>query len=267
MKAVIAFLSLLSISVTAFAADVGLMSFNVRVPVDAAPNDWASRAPRVARILKTYSPDVVGLQESDQGHIQSIEALTDYRLASGINTGIIYRPQSLSILEQGEFYYTETPDDPKNQTPVWGQKYFHRCVWVLFQVKTSGEKFYVLNNHLSYVSSAWKPMVQLLTQRSIEKSKSGIPVFVMGDMNIPESNEWISYMKNQGLRDTYREMKPNIQDDGTFHDWTGRTSDEKIDYIFGVGLFKTIEAKIIHDLVDGQFATDHFPIFSKVQVE
>ena len=48
----------------ATAVRLRVATYNLRVPCDPAPNDWPSRAPRVARTLSAGRFDIFGVQEA-----------------------------------------------------------------------------------------------------------------------------------------------------------------------------------------------------------
>src|SRR5690606_20633788 len=43
--------------------DIHVMSFNIRVPVDASPHSWADRRPLIRDLLRRERPTLIGTQE------------------------------------------------------------------------------------------------------------------------------------------------------------------------------------------------------------
>src|SRR5688500_16535480 len=106
----ISLFSVLSISFPVNAAsksiDVKVMTFNVRVPVDAFPNDWGSRKPRVIKLIKHQSPDFLGVQEALPEVLMDINnSLAEYGQigrgrnhdSSGEGTQIFYRKKNWKL--------------------------------------------------------------------------------------------------------------------------------------------------------------------------
>ncbi|SMF77227.1 endonuclease/exonuclease/phosphatase family protein [Pseudobacteriovorax antillogorgiicola] len=254
---------------TRSASDLGIMSFNIRVPVDPYPNDWETRRWQVYNVINRFNPDLVGLQESEGRTVNDIVANTPLVLASRPDTGILYNPSRLTVIEAGEFYYTDTPD-VEDYRLVWGQQYFRRCVWVLFQMP-NGKRFYHYNNHWSYISSAWQPSSELLDRKIAERRNPQHPFVITGDLNVSEFQDSINYLKYGGrsrMQDTFRDIKPAYSEDGTYHYFSGFRGGDKIDFVFAErGRYQTLDAAIIHDNDGGRYPSDHFPVYARIRLK
>src|SRR3954466_10008249 len=67
-------ITLIHCDLVSAATELKVMSFNLRVPVDPAPNDWAFRSPRVMNIILKNKPDVLGVQEAIPLQISDLSA-------------------------------------------------------------------------------------------------------------------------------------------------------------------------------------------------
>ncbi|MGL1933492.1 MAG: endonuclease/exonuclease/phosphatase family protein [Fibrobacterales bacterium] len=251
--------------------ELTIMSFNVRTgdANDGYPNDWNSRKGRCQKVITLYTPDIIGLQEPSGYQVDDLIALTGYKLASAKGTGIIYNDAVVSVIETGEFHYTNTPDDPNNQALVWGQHWFRTCVWALFEHNETQRQVYVYNNHWSYVGSSWMNSATLLDARIAQRTQQDVPFIVTGDLNVDEYDASIKYLTQQGdvtMTDTFRDIWPNRNDVKGFHGFGGGFEGAKIDFVLvGGGEYVTLEADIYHEQIDGGWPTDHYPIWGKVQ--
>jgi endonuclease/exonuclease/phosphatase family metal-dependent hydrolase len=143
-----------SYSVHAKMLDIKVMTFNLRVPVDPAPNDWTSRKPRVISIIKNQQPDFLGLQESVPLFVTDLgNELTRYGYigrgreadGGGEGTQIFYRKDrwQLDKSNQGTLQLSSTPDVPGSN--AWGMQWPRIFTWGRFYEKKSGHSVYVFN--------------------------------------------------------------------------------------------------------------------------
>lgn len=112
-----------------------------------------TRASGVCEIFDTFSPDVVGLQETGRRWFACTLNNTDYKFIHPFRTGIfenltavIYNPNTVKLIKSGEFAF-ENGDDSR----------LRRLVWGLFEKNTDGKHFIVLNTHLSLTDSDKTP--------------------------------------------------------------------------------------------------------------
>jgi endonuclease/exonuclease/phosphatase family metal-dependent hydrolase len=63
-----------------------------------------------------------------------------------------------------------------------------------------------------------------------------------------------------GLTDAFRTVHPQADRVGTYHDFSGRRSGPKVDYIFVTPDVTIRDADILHDNRNGQYPSDHFPV-------
>ncbi|MCU0430165.1 MAG: carbohydrate-binding protein [Cytophagaceae bacterium] len=253
------------------AQDVKIMTLNVRVNVDPYPNDWNTRQWRAINMLKLYNPDVIGLQEDEWVHVNSImQHIPGMKMATEVSTGIMYQSNKLRVIQAGKFWLSNTPDAP-NGSFDWGQLYIRRVQWVILENFSDGKRFYVYNNHWDIVGPyARLKSAQLLTSRIDTRQFLQYPVVVTGDMNAPEVEESVVHLKNKGtvkFRDTFRELYPNAGNVGTFHGFGGGTSGPKIDFILlQQGIGATLSSEIIHYNENRLYPTDHFPIIARLSI-
>ena len=91
---------------------------------------------------------------------------------------------------------------------------------------------------------------------------------LMGDFNAGESSRPIEYLTDLGpgkLVDTFRVLHPDVKNTGTFCEFIGKMSGNKIDYIFVLPGTKVLDARIIQYNLDGRYPSDHFPVTATLQ--
>ena len=141
-----------------------VMTFNIRTSsIPDGDNAWPHRKGLVAETIRRFAPQVVGMQEAISEQIEYLtSALPDYRWlgidrrlngGQGLSehTPIFYRQAELAPIESGNFWLTETPDQPP--APSSGARRRRgggRIVtWARFHHLATGRAVYVFNTHLS----------------------------------------------------------------------------------------------------------------------
>ena len=128
-----------------------------------------------------------------------------------------------------------------------------------------GRSFYVYNLHLDHVSQPSRERsVGLLLERIAARTPAA-PVVVTGDFNTGEANPATQAMLKI-FRDTFRVMYPNAEEVGTANQFTlGRTTGEKIDYVFVEPDTEVLGAGIVRTAADGRYSSDHFPVTARIR--
>jgi endonuclease/exonuclease/phosphatase family metal-dependent hydrolase len=268
-------LSLLVLSAAAFASApeaLTVMTFNIRYgTADDGPNRWELRRGQLIDVLKSQSPDVLGVQEALHFQLDEIlAALSDYRMVGvgradgghgGEYSAILYRASRLTVRRADTFWFSDTPDVVRSNT--WGNAIERICTWALFDDKL-GRPFYIFNLHLDHVSQpSREKSVELLLGRITARAPLA-PVIVTGDFNTGERNPATQAMLKL-FRDTYRVIHPTATDVGTANQFTfGKIDSEKIDYVFVQPDAQVLTAEIVRTAVDGRYPSDHFPVVARV---
>ena len=118
------------------------MSFNIRYGT--APdgeNRWERRRESVVHVIREFDPAVVGLQEALRFQLNELRAALpgceeigvgrrDGREA-GEYAAILYDRRRLEVVEQGTFWFSETPAVPGSTS--WGNRITRICTWARFR--------------------------------------------------------------------------------------------------------------------------------------
>lgn len=179
-------------------ADVRIMSANVLVDFDwgLGINPAPPRAAKFFKVLETYRPDVIGVQEqSEAWSAVFIEHLPDeYKLINPVSTylnekmsTLVYNADTLKLIDSGDYKFSFKGADKKTRRVAWG----------VFEVKETGKRFGVTNTHLDFITDEMNFELRLQEIGSevdemlatVDKiiAQYNCPVFSPGDYNTYES--------------------------------------------------------------------------------
>lgn len=179
---------------------MSVMTFNVRTASEEDTGDraWSVRKKGVVEMMKTIHPIVMGTQECESVHMDDItSALPEYSIiAPDLETipkwecaedAIFYIKDSLDVLSSGTFYLTGTPDTP-SRLPQ--SIHYRVCTWAKFRLVKGGQEFFCFNTHFDYTAEELRVFqMGVVIQKIREYNPDGLPTFVIGDMNIDESEK------------------------------------------------------------------------------
>ncbi|OPY90651.1 MAG: Endonuclease/Exonuclease/phosphatase family protein [Syntrophus sp. PtaU1.Bin208] len=273
--------------------DIGLnmnvMSFNIRRGTRRdGRNSWIHRRDLVREILDAYRPDVLGLQEAlDFQMAEVCTMLPGYERVGignlggsrGLHNAIFYDAGRFSLSEEGTFWLSDTPEDPRSRG--WGNIIPRICTWVRLIDNATRQGFYFYNTHLDHLSlRSRKKSAFLLTQR-ISTRCFPDPIILTGDFNAGEMSVPIQYLKGKiplkinrkvkalnpvPLMDSFRERYPKMRNVATYHGYDRYFFRLKLDYIFVPTSARVMDAEIIHRHGEKCYPSDHFPLFAQVEL-
>jgi endonuclease/exonuclease/phosphatase family metal-dependent hydrolase len=189
------------------------------------------------------SPDIFGAQEVL--HVQLVDMLAgldgydyigvgrDDGKTAGEYAAIFYKTDRLRLLDQGNFWLSETPDRPGLG---WDAACVRICTWGRFasQTATNDEAFYFFNLHMDHIGVTARREGAKLIVRKIREIAQGAPVIVTGDFNVDQNDEIYSIFTESGLlKDSYVSTRLRFAENGTFNSFeTVLYTDSRIDHIF-----------------------------------
>lgn len=259
----------------ATAQTLKVMTFNVRLPIDAdGANRWDARRDIAARVVARSRAEVVGTQELFQRQGDDLVARLPGYTWFGIDRrgghadehmGVLYDTRRLRLVEQGQFWLSDTPDVAGSIS--WGHPFPRMATWGVFERKRDKRRFRLLNTHFPYRAedeaarekAAWLILAKLDTLPGAD-----LPTVLTGDFNtVPESATHAALRTR--LSDAWTTAKRRSGPERTFHGFKG-TPDRRIDWIFTRG-FTATRVQTLTDHQGVVWASDHFPVVADLRFD
>ncbi len=255
---------------------IRIMTFNVQGSTypEEGPNSWASRAAVNVRTIKRYAPDLIGFQEVQSGNLATYsEELADYDHIAGNcygdvepteYTSIFWKRERFELVESGQFWLSETPDEP---SIGWGVPYPMGATWVKVRRKED-------ESELSRVEGS-----KLIAQRITQLQADEIAAIVTGDFNCNPWDEPYRIFVDNGFTDTYRAAgQGDSAASSTFHgfrgeeyfalEWGGEVY-WRVDWVLardGASSLRTTSCTIVRNAEPPLYPSDHYPMVSEVRL-
>lgn len=242
-----------------------VVSYNIRYKDDKDGLSIKERAPRLEKVLSKYDPDIIGAQEFTTRWEPQLDRFTDtydyiltYRAPSDLESApIFWKAGKFELLDHGTFWLSETPDQ---QSIGWGADLHRICTWAKFKVRATGTVFYFLNTHFDFTDAPQEGSAKLLIEKAQSDFKDA-PVIITGDFNMEQDSKGYSIMSSYFTDVNMATVKDTKT--GTYTGY-GKES-ELIDYTFvtkeGV---KPLTYRVMTDLVEDKFVSDHYGIYSEL---
>ena len=247
-----------------------VISFNIRCCDDVDGNSIIERSPRLYKVIEPYEADVIGIQEytplweSEIERLfgQNYEIFNKYRTSSGWieSAPILWKKDRFECVKKGYFWLSDTPEV---ESAGWDEMKHNRiCIYAILSDKQSGESFVFMNTHLGFGNECQKKSVALICDYA--KKISSLPTFITGDFNMtPDSEAYTDITKE--MKDanalTVNDMR------STFHGYAPKQHiNMHIDYCFIDSKTTAIDSKIIDELVDGKFPSDHYGLYTELEI-
>lgn len=246
---------------------IDIVTFNLRYNDDVGNNSVAERAPRIRRVVDAYSPDLMGFQEAtprwmgllQPGYQERYDCFTKCRDQEAREAApIFWKKDRFRCLDRGYFWLSDTPDVCSMGYDQWGC--YRICTWVTLEDLGSGEKFSYFNTHFGFGDWEQTRSVELVLDR-IAKIAPGKAILT-GDLNMSMDSapyKLLSRTMTDVNMATVRDLRP------TYHNYEPDRNDpeSRIDYCFVSG-FRPVDSKRMDALVDGNFPSDHYGVFSRI---
>lgn len=273
-KLLLVLLLLLPVMVTAKKeTNVRWCTFNIRLihsEDTKAGFGWDLRKSRVAQYILDNDLDVVGmqevlhkqltyLQENLEGYDYIGVGRTDGK-TKGEYTCIFYKKDKYEVLDQGNFWLSETPDVPGSKG--WDAALERVATWGKFRDKKTGKIFMAVNTHFDHIGIEARKQSALLIIEKIREIVGNKPAVVTGDFNITDQNEAYKTMVSNKfvLKDAYKISPSHGGVHYSFNNY-GRIPVEKrskIDFIFVTPNIDVVRTGIPMD-VQTHSLSDHNP--------
>lgn len=239
--------------------------------------DWERRKGPMDLAFKAIDADVIGFQEMESFGGRSgsnVNLVLDWLLENNPNYAaaavgdpkdfpstqpIFYRRDRLEVLDQGWFFFSETPDVIYSRT--YNGSFPAFASWAMFRDTQSDRTFRVINIHTDYRSRSNRlRSVELVTDRIAPWAAAGETLFVIGDLNARRGDKTFNILEEAGV--TFAPVKGS-----TFHLNRGLNLFGAIDHIGTVGLAPLVgQPVVIRRRFDGEWPTDHYPVIAEFEL-
>lgn len=252
--------------------EIKYISYNIRYAnANDGDNAWDIRKPATKEMIEREQPDVFGLQEALIGQLQYIDSnFPQYsRVGVGRDDGkedgefmaVYYRNDKFKLLENGNFWLSETPDQC---SMGWDAACKRIVTWAKLKDIDSEKEFYVFNTHLDHVGEVAREQSILLIVKKINEivKDNNLPVFLSGDFNSNVSSPIFDPLKNI-MKDS-RAILPESEWIPTYNSF-GNGNDAMIDYIFYKNA-EVLDFKTLNGDYGKPYISDHYPVMAKMKI-
>ena len=235
--------------------------------------DWERRKGPLDLAFKDISADVIGFQEMESfggGSGNDVNLTLDWLLSNNADYAaaavgdpgefpstqpILYRNDRLTLLDQGWFFFSETPDVIYSRT--FNGSFPAYTTWAQFRDVRTGETFRVVNIHTDYASRTNRTRsIELVVDRVSPWIENGETVFVLGDLNARLGDAIVVALEEAGL--TFAPVRG-----ATYHFNRGLNLFGAIDHIAVAGNAQLAGTPVVlRQRYQGEWPTDHYPVIA-----
>lgn len=235
--------------------------------------DWDRRKGPLDLAFKAVDADVIGFQEMESfahGGDGRTNLTLDWLLSN--NSGymaaavgdpatfpstqpILYRADRLQLIDQGWFFFSDTPDVIYSRT--FNGSYPAFASWAQFRDLRTQTVFRVINIHTDYASRSNRVQsVALVADRITPWIDANETLFVIGDINARIGDPVVNTLADTGLQ--FAPVKG-----ATVHFNRGINLFGAIDHIASVGDAELAgDPIVLRQKFDGEWPTDHYPVIA-----
>lgn len=234
---------------------------------------WEQRKAPLDAAFKAMDADIVAFQEMesftgsdddsdnlarrwllDNNPDYAAAAIGDWRVFPSTQP-IFYRRERFEVVDQGWFFFSQTPDVIYSRT--FNGSYPAFASWALFRDLEQDVTFKVLNLHLDYASGENRRLsTDLIAERIAPWIEAGEIVFLAGDLNARLGSSLHRTLEAKGLR-----FLP-VQG-STYHFNLGLNLFGAIDHLGYAGNAEPASAPVvIREKFGAAWPTDHYPVLA-----
>ncbi len=246
-----------------------VVTFNLRCGNDPNGNSIEERAPRLKAVMDRYDADLVGFQEVTPAWMEHLtadfgdeyEIFNKYRAEKNLeSTPMMWKKDQFECLDKGYFWLSDTPDIESKGWDTMGC--YRICLWATLRSRKTGVEFTFFNTHYGFSDACQLASGKLIMDHiSAMKIKAAI---LTADFNMTPNSA--GYRQ---LTSYFVDVNAKTANDTrtTFHGYNLEHTGSLIDFCFVTpDTITPLASKRIDDLVDGKFPSDHYGVYSEIDV-
>jgi endonuclease/exonuclease/phosphatase family metal-dependent hydrolase len=248
-----------------------IMTMNVRYPAEGdGPNVWEKRRDLMVETIRKYRPDVIGTQELFQHQGDYLVAQLPEYVWFGLSRrgdhtdehmGVFFLRDRFELTGSGNYWLSETPEKPGSSS--WNMSLPRMVTWGEFRDRLSQRRFRFVNTHFPHRKEdegARTKCAELIAAR-LKELPENTTVILTGDFNTGIDSETHRILTGV-LVDAWKAVKRPEGPVGTFHGFTGKPGEARIDWILFRGPLEPASVETITMSRDGRYPSDHFPVLA-----
>ncbi len=251
------------------------MSYNIRCGYcesESDVNHWSRRKFLVADLIRRSRADVVGLQEVELFQARSLALLLgdfdwvgvgrDDGAEKGEMNAVFVRRSAFSISSYKTLWLSETPA----QVSIGWDAALNRTVTIVsLKSKSTGRDLSFLNTHFDHMGHRARKESAGLISRVVAGLGDKSPTILVGDLNAVPNFPGYESLTHQMHDAAVVTLAPATGGDMTFNGFgLDLQRGNKIDYLFVSPGLEVKSHKVVTDLYDGLYPSDHFPVVVEV---
>lgn len=233
--------------------------------------DWERRKTPLDLAFKALDADVITFQEMESfagSSANETNLVLDWLLLNNPDYAaaavgdvrtfpstqpILYRTDRLEPLDQGWFFFSDTPD--VIYSPTFNGSYPAYASWAVFRDLQSNERFRIVNIHTDFGSRSNRiKTAELVAERVSAWADAGETVIVAGDLNARSGDRTHDILADAGV-----DFAPF--QGATYHLNRGLNLFGAIDHIGVIGTLQRVgEPVVLRQKFNGEWPTDHYPV-------
>ncbi len=256
------------IQISADSDTLRVMSFNLQVS-----NLTNERADRVITMIKSYTPEVFGVQEATPAWLSRLsQAFPEYAYVGlgrdgqnlGEHSAIFYRKDLFTLLSTETKWLSDTPD-------VVGSKfdesdYIRIVTWAVLQRKSDGFTFTHANTHLDW------GCLQKQVDTMLSLVPTDYPIILTGDFNMNPHEAAFQTLLDNGFINSAREAENLIWQStvltGDGYAPTIGDSRQEIDFcMVKADAVAVSEYRVCDETIRGVPASDHYALYIEMTID
>ena len=254
---------------------IRIATYNLRMDTpDDGVNAWPNRKENVKALILYHDFDIFGTQEGFAHQLKDLCEMPGYAyigagrddgLSGGEHSAIFYKSGRFKLLDSGNFWLRETPDQPGKG---WDAICCNRiCSWAKFRDVNTKKAFFVFNVHFDHQGVVARRESGKLMVQKIKEIAGANPVIFTGDLNSTPETEQVQTVQTI-MNDSYRvAAMPPYGPEGTFNGFRfGAPMKDRIDYIFVSRHFSVSKYAVLTDALEQRYPSDHLPVVTDVEI-